>query len=59
MISLRKIEVNTSKINLFFEISVWSMTITCYVSSSIRLACSLRCVVPACCIQHSLDKQTF
>ena len=35
------------------------LTITCNVSRPTSLACALRCIISAYCINHSLDKHNF
>ena len=35
------------------------LTITCNVARSARWTCSLRCIISAYCIYHSLDKHIF
>ena len=59
MINLHKIEVENISSLLLNKYTVHDLTITCYVSSSISLACSLMGIIPAYCIQYTLDKHNF
>ena len=59
---MRSHKIRVGKISLFhlkkFAVNFF-LTITCNVSRPTSLACALRCIISANCINHSLDKHNF
>ena len=54
--------IRVGKISLFLlkKCAVnFFLTITCNVSRPTTLACALRCIISANCINHSLDNHSF
>ena len=56
---LHKIRVEKLSSFLLNKYAVHDLTITCNVSGSTSVTCSLRCIIPTYSIHLSLDKHTF